>query len=290
MHRDLPDFVKRMLQAPLARETLSLVRRCNIGDDKWKVFCLAEGGAWKRKKQKEIAVDYNISPARVSTIVKDVSTRLIRAVAEPDAPDMVRAYRKSRFAELKNLKFSNVGTVFNITNLFLSDRCDKHHERHHLGWDCKVDFVADGESLAITGRSRTTDGFSAYTIFWSEKSDGTTEAVAGNLFGGFNSSGDNYPAVRDSFLLIDFKEMFWAVGRCSIRQDKQQLTIYLEPADIKQIDRPPRMHTARDISAGKKSLKSVGRMSNPDEPGHVFLDTKSLERLALDKISGKVAL
>ena len=130
MHRDLPDYVKRMLQAPLARETLSLVRRCNISDDKWKVFYLAEGGVFKRKKQKEIAVDYNISPARVSTIVRDVRARLIRAVTKPDAPDVVRAYRKSRFAELKNLKFSSVGTVFNITNLFLSDRCDKHHERH----------------------------------------------------------------------------------------------------------------------------------------------------------------
>ena len=233
MHRDLPDFVKRMLQAPLERETLSLVRRCNISDDKWKVFCLAEGGAWKRKKQKEIAVDCNISSARVSMIVKDVGTKLIRAVMEPDAPDMVRAYRNSRFAELKNRKLSNVGTVSNITNLFLSDRCDKRHERHHLGWDCKVDFVADGESLAITGRSRMSDGFSTYTIFWSEKSDGTTEATAGNLFGGFGCPGANYPAVRDSFLLIDFNEMFWAVSRCSIRQDKQRMNIYLEPADKK---------------------------------------------------------
>lgn len=233
MHRDLPDFVKRMLQAPLERETLSLVRRCNISDDKWKVFCLAEGGAWKRKKQKEIAVDCNISSARVSMIVKDVGTKLIRAVMEPDAPDMVRAYRNSRFAELKNRKLSNVGTVSNITNLFLSDRCDKHHERHHLGWDCKVDFVADGESLAITGRSRMSDGFSTYTIFWSEKSDGTTEATAGNLFGGFSCPGANYPAVRDSFLLIDFNEMFWTVSRCSIRQDKLRLNIYLEPADKK---------------------------------------------------------
>ena len=237
-----------MLQAPLARETLSLVKRCNISDDKWRVLCLAEGGALK-KKQKEIAVDYNISSARVSTIVKDVRTRLIRAVTEPDAPDIVRAYRKSRFAELKNLKFSNAETVFNITNLFLSDRCDKHHERHHLEWGCKVDFVADGESLAITGRSRTSDGVSTYTIFWAEKRDGTTEANAGSLFGGFNISGDNYPAVRDSFLLIDFNEMFWAVSRCSICQDKQRLNIYLEPADIKQIDRPPLAHT--DTGRGK---------------------------------------
>ena len=242
MHRERPDYVKRMLQAPLARETLSLVRRCNISDDKWKIFRLAEGGVWRRLKQKEIAAQYDISAARVSMIVRDVRERLIRAVKEPDAADMVRAYRRLRYAELKNRLVDNAGTVRDITKLFSSDRYDKRHADVHLGWDYKVDFVAAGERLSITGRSRLSDsrgdseptGYrSAYTIFWAVKANSPTEVPAMSLFGNGSADSICHRAVRRSLLLIDFNEMFWVVAGRSILLGEKRLVINLEPAEYK---------------------------------------------------------
>lgn len=226
----------------MARETLSLVRRCNISDDKWKIFRLAEGGTWRRLKQKEIAAQYDISAARVSMIVRDVIERLIRAVKEPDAADMVRAYRRSRYAELKNRLVANAGTVRDITKLFSSDRYDKRHADVHIGWDCKVDFVAAGERLSITGRSRLSDfrgdfkptGYrSAYTIFWAVKANGPTEVPATSLFGNDLTGGIFYRAVRRSLLLIDFNDIFWVVAGRSILLGEKRLVIFLKPADIK---------------------------------------------------------
>ena len=47
------------------------------------------------------------------------------------------------------------------------------------------------------------------------------------------------------------------------------------------------MYSARDFCAWKKSLKPVGWMSDPDDPGPVFLDRKSWEELVGISSSGK---
>lgn len=245
MHRELPDYVERMLQAPNAEETHSLVRRCNISDKKWNIFCCAFGGALKKRKQKDIAVDYGMSAARVSIIVKDVLTRLTRVVTEPNAPDVVLAYRKSRLAELKNINVCNARPVLELTKMFSEDKYHKCHSDIHLGWGCKVDFVVNGgEYLSIIGRSRLkgSRGFleptgykSAYTIFWAERSDNTSKVSARILFDwGFNVGVFSGPA-RESLLLIDFNEEFWVVDRYAILDDLKHIVIYLKPAVIAPI-------------------------------------------------------
>lgn len=44
------------------------------------------------------------------------------------------------------------------------------------------------------------------------------------------------------------------------------------------------MFSAADFFSGKKDMKPVGWMSNPDEPGPVILDRKSFESLAGGRI------
>ena len=46
------------------------------------------------------------------------------------------------------------------------------------------------------------------------------------------------------------------------------------------------MFSAADFFSGKKDAKPVGWMSDPDEPGPVFVDLKTLEGLLPDKDSG----
>lgn len=238
MHRELPDYVERMLQAPNAEETHSLVRHCNISDKKWNIFCCALGGALKKRKQKDIAVDYGMSAARVSIIVKDVLTQLTRVVEEPDAPDVVRAYRKSRFAALKKRMVANAGTIWNITKLFSSDRYDKRHVNVHLDWQYNVDFIANGENLTITGRSRLSvscGNFESliYTIFWSVKDNNGSRALsASKLFNEGFKEEISYFAVRNSILVIDFNENFWVVDRYTILDDLKHLVIHLKPAVV----------------------------------------------------------
>ena len=46
------------------------------------------------------------------------------------------------------------------------------------------------------------------------------------------------------------------------------------------------MYSAKDYFAGKKDAKPVGWMSDPDEPGPVIVDRKTLESLLDDKATG----
>ena len=46
------------------------------------------------------------------------------------------------------------------------------------------------------------------------------------------------------------------------------------------------MFSAADFFSGKKDAKPVGWMSDPDEPGPVIVDRKTLESLLNDKSSG----
>ena len=241
MHRELPDYVERMLQAPNAEETHSLVRRCNISDKKWNVFRCVFGGALKRRKQKDIAADFGISAARVSIIVKDVLKRLTRVVEKPDAPDVVRAYRISRLEALKKINVVNAGKVRELTNLFEAECYHKCHPETNLGWDCKVDFVANGEKLSIIGRSRLTVpcGYLEplkYTIFWSAKSPVPSAVPAEELFGRYdNIVGPDYHAVRNSRLLIDFDKDFWVVDRYMTFDKQERLVVFVEPAVIASV-------------------------------------------------------
>ncbi len=49
------------------------------------------------------------------------------------------------------------------------------------------------------------------------------------------------------------------------------------------------MFSAADFFSGKKDMKTVGWMSNPDEMGPVILDRKSFESLTGVKIPGAEA-
>ena len=49
------------------------------------------------------------------------------------------------------------------------------------------------------------------------------------------------------------------------------------------------MFSAADFFSGKKDMKPVGWMSNPDEPGPLILDRKSFECLTGFKIPGAEA-
>ena len=46
------------------------------------------------------------------------------------------------------------------------------------------------------------------------------------------------------------------------------------------------MYSASDFFSGKKDAKPVGWMSDPDEPGPVIVDRKTLESLLDDKATG----
>ena len=46
------------------------------------------------------------------------------------------------------------------------------------------------------------------------------------------------------------------------------------------------MFSAADFFSGKKDAKPVGWMSDPDEPGPVIVDLKTLESLLDDKATG----
>jgi len=46
------------------------------------------------------------------------------------------------------------------------------------------------------------------------------------------------------------------------------------------------MFSAADFFSGKKDTKPVGWMSDPDEPGPVIVDRKTLESLLDDKATG----
>ena len=46
------------------------------------------------------------------------------------------------------------------------------------------------------------------------------------------------------------------------------------------------MFSAADFFSGKKDAKPVGWMSDPDEPGPVIVDWKTLESLLDDKATG----
>jgi len=46
------------------------------------------------------------------------------------------------------------------------------------------------------------------------------------------------------------------------------------------------MFSAADFFSGKKDAKPVGWMSDPDEPGPVIVDRKTLESLLDDKVTG----
>ena len=46
------------------------------------------------------------------------------------------------------------------------------------------------------------------------------------------------------------------------------------------------MFSAADFFSGKKDAKPVGWMSDPDEPGPVIVDRKTLESLLDDKATG----
>ena len=49
------------------------------------------------------------------------------------------------------------------------------------------------------------------------------------------------------------------------------------------------MFSAADFFSGKKDAKPVGWMSDPDEPGPVIVDRKTLESLLDDKVTGACA-
>ena len=46
------------------------------------------------------------------------------------------------------------------------------------------------------------------------------------------------------------------------------------------------MFSAADFFSGKEDTKPVGWMSDPDEPGPVIVDRKTLESLLDDKVTG----
>ena len=47
------------------------------------------------------------------------------------------------------------------------------------------------------------------------------------------------------------------------------------------------MFSAADFFSGKEDAKPVGWMSDPDQPGPVIVERKTLERLEADKATGK---
>ena len=249
MNKKLPSLVKKLLRDFNSQKTLSYIRRCNISDVNWRIFCLAKG-CGIRKKQKEIAVEYSITASRVSAIVRDVLKRLELSSLEPNNPRIVHAYRTSRCKLLKNVKVVNAEKVCKITELFRSDRCDKAHKNIHLEWTCKVNFFAKGERLFIVGKSRLdkkrdfikwTEYQDQYAVFWAKKYDEHEEQDAeliqdaGHLFVSFER-GYGHPnekmvyVSRPALLLIDYNEEFWVVDHMNIHENKESVDIHLKLA------------------------------------------------------------
>ena len=248
MNKKLPNLVKKLLRDFNSQKTLSYIRRCNISDVNWRIFCLAKGRGM-RKKQKEIAVEYSITASRVSAIVRDVLKRLELSSLEPNNPCIVHAYRTSRCKLLKNVKVVKASAVCEITDLFRSDRCDKAHKYIHLEWKCKVNFFAGDEQLFIVDKSRldkyrgdrSTEYRDQYAIFWAKKYDEREEQDAEliqnaeHLFVSFER-GYRHPnekmvyVSRQARLLIDYNEEFWVIDKVNIHENKGGVDIYLKLA------------------------------------------------------------
>lgn len=244
----MPGFVKKLLRDFNSQKTLSYIRRCNISDVNWRIFCLAKGRGM-RKKQKEIAIAYSITASRVSAIVSDVLKRLELSSLEPNNPRIIHAYRTSRCKLLKNVKVVNASDVRTITKLFRSDRCDKAHKDIHLEWKCKVNFFVEGEQLFIVGKSRLdkkrdyklTEYLDQYAVFWAKKREGCDEQDAeliqdaGHIFvsfeGSFRHPNEKMVYVsRLALLLIDYNEEFWVIDKVNIHKNKESVDIHLKRA------------------------------------------------------------
>lgn len=242
MNKKLPGLAKVLLRDFDSQKTLSYIRRCNISDVNWRIFCLAKGRGI-RKKQKEIANEYSITASRVSAIVRDVLKRLELSSLEPNNPRIVHAYRTSRWKLLKNVKVVNASAVWTITELFRSDRCDKAHKYIHLDWKCKVNFFAEGKQLFIVGKSRldenrgyrSTEYRDQYAIFWAKKREGCDEQDAEHIFVSFERDfrHPNEKMVyvsRLALLLIDYNEEFWVIDKVNIHKNKESIDIHLKLA------------------------------------------------------------
>lgn len=251
MNKKLPSLVKKLLRDFNSQKTLSYIRRCNISDVNWRIFCLTKGRGI-RKKQKEIAIEYSITASRVSAIVRDVLKRLELSSLEPKNPRIIHAYRTSRCKLLKNVKVVNASDVRTITKLFRSDRCDKAHKDIHLEWKCKVNFFVEGEQLFIVGKSRLdkerdsklTEYLDQYAVFWAKKREGCDEQDAeliqdaGHLFVSSVERGYGHPnekmvyVSRQALLLIDYNEEFWVIDidKVNIHENKESVDIHLKRA------------------------------------------------------------
>jgi hypothetical protein len=248
MNTKLPSLVEKLLRDFNSQKTLSYIRRCNISDVNWRIFCLAKGRGI-RKKQKEIAVEYSITASRVSAIVRDVLKRLELSSLEPNNPRIVHAYRTSRCKLLKNVKVVNAEKVCKITELFRSDRCDKAHKYIHLDLKCKVNFFANHEQLFIVGKSRldknrgdrSTEYWDQYAVFWAKKYEAREEQDAEliqdaeHIFVSFERD-FRHPNKKmvyvswPAFLLIDYNEEFWVIDKVNIHENKESIDIHLKLA------------------------------------------------------------
>ena len=248
MNKKLPSLIKKLLRDFNSQKTLSYIKRCNISDVNWRIFCLAKGRGI-RKKQKEIAIEYSITASRVSAIVRDVLKRLELSSLEPNNPRIVHAYRTSRCKLLKNVKVVNASDVRTITELFRSDRCDKAHKYIHLDWKCKVNFFANHEQLFIVGKSRLDENRGLklkvyrdqYAIFWAKKYEEREEQDveliqdAEHIFvsfeGNFRHPNEKMVYVsRLALLLIDYNEEFWVIDKVNIHKNKESVDIHLKLA------------------------------------------------------------
>lgn len=249
MHRELPEIVRRLLRTPDSQETLAFVSRSNVSRRNWDIFCRAMGGGGREKvKQREVADVYKISAPRVSKIVKDVLKRLSLAEIAPQEPDIVRAYRTWRFSTLKGFRVVNAEAVSSVRARLMT----RYHQisGSNIGnvEACSVDFVAEGVSLRIVGRSFLPYGYfdrrdnyvytgycTNYTILWAEKDEVPSELRTNNIFKKFS-------LWKASDLLLDYNETYWVADRVEVFQGANRLVVYLKRAKLcpdRCSERPP---------------------------------------------------
>lgn len=236
MHKQLPDFVKKLLLRYNELETHLYVLGKGISLRNWVTFCVAEGALdGRRRKLREIAEVEKVSVPRVSAILKNVRNRIIGNEVGRTKLGLLRDYRAGRYSALKCYPIINAKPVESLTRHFrIRPRC---WAANRLGWDCHVSFFADGKSLqieksSIWGRYVINARFmgcgicslsKGYAVLWARDGDGNTSNTAGYIF-------DN-KCIREASLLVDYNGAFWVEDRVEVFREEKRLVVYLKPAE-----------------------------------------------------------
>ena len=147
MRREYPENVRNLLSSWEAEKTVRFVESRGISSRNWRMFCLESGVVDGRKwKQREIAVEYKMTIARVSSILRTIMARLSGTEKDRTILGLTREYRAGRYRILKENQIVNATKVGALTSLFRRTSSCATTE--------SIEFVADGKQCRVKSVGR----------------------------------------------------------------------------------------------------------------------------------------